>query len=61
MISARLIICEKCDAREPVGGNPEAGLRFLIASGWYYQERGVNYCPRCWRLMQNERKPRANV
>jgi hypothetical protein len=61
MISALLIICGRCDAREPLGGNPEARLRFLIASGWHYEARGVNYCPHCWRLMQNERKPMGAI
>ena len=55
------IICERCDAREPLGGNPQARLTFLIASGWFYQERGSNFCPTCWKRMQTERQPRTAI
>jgi hypothetical protein len=57
----RLMICERCDAREPLGGNPQARLNFLIGNGWHYEERGVNFCPQCWKRMQTERKPRAAI
>jgi hypothetical protein len=54
--TARLLICERCDARAPLGGNMEARIRALVAGGWHYDERGVNYCPACWKA-HRARKP----
>jgi hypothetical protein len=53
----RLVVCERCDERHSLGGNPEARLKFLIANGWHHEPRGKDYCAKCWRTMQMERKP----
>jgi hypothetical protein len=58
---AFVLICERCDAREPLGGNPQARLNFLIASGWHFEPRGKDYCPLCWKKMQTERQPRSPI
>jgi len=60
-MSDRLLICERCDAREGLGGNPEARIKLLIGIGWHYGERSPNFCPTCWRIIQTERKPRAAI
>jgi len=52
--TAFIVICERCDAREFLGGNVEARLKLLIAQGWHYRERGENHCPTCWKRVQAE-------
>jgi hypothetical protein len=55
-MTVRILICERCDARETLGGNPQARLNYLIGIGWDYRERGDNFCPACCRLREAERR-----
>jgi hypothetical protein len=47
------LICDKCDARHQLGGNPDRRI-----AGWDYElgGRGKTYCPACKAKMERERQ-----
>jgi hypothetical protein len=52
------VICKRCDARVPIGGNEDPEnprLAALIKAGWDYQPRGVHHCPECVKKRKIER------